>query len=72
MPSGITRSPVAVSAALVRERRKNKRLRTIIETLQRDIRENCHTLNVQIVRVGQLQAELDRLKAKTQLALISR
>ena len=65
MPNAITRRPVVVTDALVRERRKNKRLRTIIETLQRDIRGNRHTLNVQIVRVGQLQAELDRLKAKT-------
>jgi len=52
-----------MKVALKRERRTNRRLRAIIETLREEIRETRHRVDVSMTRIGQMQAELDRLKA---------
>ena len=48
--------------ALKRERRTNRRLRVIIESLREEIRETRNRVDVSMTRIGQIQAELDRLK----------
>ena len=57
--------------ALTRERRKNKRLRAVIDQLQEGIREvserviaNKRELDVQLTRLAHLQAEVDLLKRR--------
>lgn len=55
--------------ALTRERRTNRRLRQLINQLHEGVRANRHDLNVQFVRLAQLQAEVDTLSApRTHLA----
>jgi len=58
--------------ALTRERRKNKRLRLVIDQLQEGIREvsegviaNRRELDIQLTRLGHLQAEVDLLKRRS-------
>jgi uncharacterized protein YigA (DUF484 family) len=52
-----------LKAALTRERRKNRRLRAIINDLCEQCRMNRRDLDVQFTRLAQLQAELDALKS---------
>jgi hypothetical protein len=47
---------------LTRERRTNRRLRTLLNELYEGVRANRHDLNVQFTRLAQLQAEVDALK----------
>jgi len=47
---------------LMRERRKNRRLRAVIDDLRRQIAANRRDLDLQFTRLAQLQAELDALK----------
>lgn len=51
-----------LKAALSRERRKNKRLRALIDELREGVRSNTHELSVQLMRLAHLQAEVDLLK----------
>jgi len=58
--------------ALTRERRKNKRLRAVIDQLQEGIQEvsegvvaNKRELDVQLTRLAHLQAEVDLLKRRS-------
>jgi hypothetical protein len=46
-----------------RERRKNKRLRVLVDELRGGIRANEQELSVQFTRLAQLQAELDIVKS---------
>jgi hypothetical protein len=48
--------------ALRRERRTNRRLRTIIDEVKSEVRQNRRDLDLQFARIAQLQAELDALK----------
>jgi hypothetical protein len=69
MPKAIAResaarSTVVFKTALGRERRKSKRMRELFDTLQGEIKRHRHELDLQVVRLGQLQAQVDRLKAK--------
>ena len=61
-----------LTKALTRERRKNKRLRAVINQLQEGIREvsegviaNKRELDIQLTRLGHLQAEVDLLKRRS-------
>ena len=54
-----------LKTSLTRERRKNRRLRVIIDDLREQVRRNRHDLDVQFTRLAQLQAELDALKGGT-------
>ena len=47
---------------LRRERRKNRRLREVIDGLRGQIAEHRRDLDLQFTRLAQLQAELDALK----------
>ena len=51
-----------VKDSLRRERRKNRRLRAIIDSLRSQIEANRRDLDLQFTRLAQLQAELDTLK----------
>jgi hypothetical protein len=55
-------SVLAIKSALVRERRTNKRLRALITELSEQVQANKRELNTQLVRVAQLQVEIDLLK----------
>ena len=67
----MAKAPTApeLKKALTKERRKNKRLRAVIDAVQDGIREvsegviaNKRELDVQLTRLGHLQAEVDLLK----------
>ena len=49
--------------APLRERRKNLRLRALVDELRSGIRANKQELSVQFTRLAQLQAEVDVVKA---------
>jgi chromosome condensin MukBEF ATPase and DNA-binding subunit MukB len=51
-----------VTEMLRRERRKNRRLREVIDGLRGQIAEHRRDLDLQFTRLAQLQAELDALK----------
>jgi len=51
-----------VKEMLRRERRKNRRLREVIDGLRGEIAEHRRDLDLQFTRLAQLQAELDALK----------
>ena len=51
-----------VKEMLRRERRKNRRLREVIDGLRGQIAEHRRELDLQFTRLAQLQAELDALK----------
>jgi chromosome condensin MukBEF ATPase and DNA-binding subunit MukB len=51
-----------VKESLRRERRKNRRLRAVIDSLRSQIAANRRDLDLQFTRLAQLQAELDALK----------
>jgi chromosome condensin MukBEF ATPase and DNA-binding subunit MukB len=51
-----------VKEMLRRERRKNRRLRELIDDLRSQIAEHRRDLDLQFTRLAQLQAELDALK----------
>jgi len=55
-------SVVTLKAALTNERRKNRRLRALLDMLREETQHNRHDLDVQTTRVAQLQAEVDMLK----------
>jgi hypothetical protein len=64
---GSKRSPstvVKVTEALTRERRKNRRLRAVIDALGEQIAANRRDLDLQFTRLAQLQAEVDTLKSR--------
>jgi hypothetical protein len=48
--------------ALKRERRTNRRLRALITRLQDDLGETRRVVDLQVIRLAQIQAEVDRLK----------
>jgi hypothetical protein len=57
--------------ALTQERRKNKRLRAVIDAVQEGIRDvsegvvaNKRELDIQLTRLAHLQAEVDLLKRR--------
>jgi hypothetical protein len=54
-----------LSAALRLERRKNRRLRKVIDDLHAAVLKNSHDLDVQFNRLSQLQAEVDLLKSRS-------
>ena len=54
----------SLKAALTRERRKNRRLRSLIEQLRDDLRMTRRDIDLQFTRLAQLQAEVDLLKPK--------
>jgi hypothetical protein len=54
-----------LKTTLSRERRKNRRLRAIIDDLREQVGRNRHDLDVQFTRLAQLQAEFDALKGGT-------
>jgi outer membrane protein TolC len=49
---------------IAKERRTNRRLRTLIAELQEQILTNRRDLDVQFARLAQLQAEVDIMKAE--------
>jgi outer membrane protein TolC len=49
---------------IAKERRTNRRLRTVIAELQEQILKNRRDLDVQFERIAQLQAEVDIMKAE--------
>jgi chromosome condensin MukBEF ATPase and DNA-binding subunit MukB len=51
-----------VEDSLRRERRKNRRLREVIDSVRSQIAANRRDLDLQFTRLAQLQAELDALK----------
>ena len=51
-----------VKEMLRRERRKNRRLREVIDDLRGQIAASRRDLDLQFTRLAQLQAELDALK----------
>lgn len=53
---------VRVNEMLRRERRKNRRLREVIDGLRGQIAAHRRDLDLQFTRLAQLQAELDALK----------
>jgi cell division septum initiation protein DivIVA len=53
-----------VNKALTRERRKNRRLRAVIDGLQEQIATHRRELDLQFTRLAQLQAEVDALKTR--------
>ncbi len=53
-----------VKGALTRERRKNHRLRAVIDALREQIAANRRDLDLQFTRLAQLQAEVDSLKSR--------
>ena len=55
---------VTVKEALTRERRKNRRLRAVIDGLREQIAANRRDLDLQFTRLAQLQAEVDALKPR--------
>ena len=55
-----------VKEMLRRERRKNRRLREVIDGLRDQIAANRRDLDLQFTRLAQLQAELDTLKQSIQ------
>jgi hypothetical protein len=55
-------SVVTLNAALVRERRANRRLRVVLEELRKQVQANRRDLDLQFTRLAQIQAELDELK----------
>ena len=60
------RLPLAkVKEMLRRERRKNRRLREVIDGLRGQIADHRRDLDLQFTRLAQLQAELDALKQLT-------
>jgi hypothetical protein len=60
-----TASIPVLKDALKRERRTNRRLRTIIDNLRTQVETNRNDLKLQFTRLAQLQAEVDGLKAKS-------
>lgn len=61
MSTATTTAPV-IKEALKRERRTNRRLRVVIDTMSQDARVIRQELDVQCRRIAQMQAELDRLR----------
>jgi hypothetical protein len=51
-----------LKAALTKERRANRDLRALIETVREEVRQNRSDLNLHLVRLGQLQADLDDVR----------
>jgi hypothetical protein len=50
--------------ALTRQRRRSRRMRTLIEQLRDDRRQDRRDIDLQFKRLAQLQAEVDLLKRK--------
>lgn len=61
-----------LKAALTAERRKNKRLRAVIDDLHEATRANKRELGIQFQRLAQLQAEVDALKADRRVLRVER
>jgi hypothetical protein len=54
----------SLKTALTRERRKNRRLRALITLLQDDLAETRRAVDLQVIRLAQIQAEVDLLKRR--------
>jgi hypothetical protein len=52
-------------ASLASERRKNRRMRELLDELREQVAHNRRDLDLQFTRLAQLQADIDRLKAKS-------
>jgi hypothetical protein len=59
---GASASTARLKSQLRLERRKNRRLRTLLEELQAQVKENRRTLELQFTRIAHLQAEFDAHK----------
>jgi hypothetical protein len=57
-----TASVLIMKSAFTRGRRTNRRLRAVIESLRAEIRDVRHLVDVNTIRLGQVQAEVDRLQ----------
>ena len=53
---------LTAKSALTRERRTNRRLRALIDNLHTDIRSLRLICEMNLTRLGQVQAEVDQLK----------
>ena len=51
-------------SALARERRKNRRLRVLIDELKERVEQNRRDLDLQFTRIANMQMELDDLKRR--------
>ena len=60
-----TRIGVKLRSALARERRKNRRLRTVINELKERVEQNRRDLDLQFTRIANMQMELDDLKRRS-------
>ena len=60
-----TASVPKLKAEFVKERRANRNRRALIESVREEVRQNRRDINVQVVRLGQLQADLDAVKRAT-------
>ncbi len=56
-------SVLMLDSALRRERRCNRRLRLLLEALEEGMRLHQRELDIQRVRIAQLQAQLDVMKS---------
>jgi hypothetical protein len=52
-------------ASLASERRKNRRMRELLDELREQVAQNRRDLDLQFTRLAQLQADIDRLKARS-------
>jgi uncharacterized protein YigA (DUF484 family) len=57
--------PRTAKVALQRERRKNRRLRALLDDLKQQLEINQRNVELQFTRLSQLQAEVDLLKASS-------
>ena len=53
----------ATKISLERERRKNRRLRALLDDFKEQLATNRRDVDLQFTRLSQLQAEIDILKA---------
>jgi hypothetical protein len=60
--AGKAPSGTMLKTALHKERRANKRLRSIISSLEIAVARNQRDLDLQFARIAQLQAEVDLIK----------
>jgi len=61
-PKTVPATVAKIKDVLRRERRKNRRLRAVIDELRNQIAANRRDLDLQFTRLAQVQAELDALK----------
>ena len=61
-PKPVPPTVAKIKEVLRRERRKNRRLRAVIDELRSQIAANRRDLDLQFTRLAQVQVELDALK----------